>query len=606
MVKHMAKSGFNPSQPVRDPKNLYGWNRPSNLLDYLVEYAQYGTSFLLYGERRSGKTSLLFCLQARLRELPNFTPVYIDSHLPCQKETAHAYYSIFRYIIQAIEENDNLGPAWLENNFREPYSFYLKDQYDDEDGIGQPRFYTFLKQLSHILKRNSNTVLLMFDEYETLPEYFPGIETTFFNIFRTLQSEFDEGGIAYVLAGAYTITEIAGSRWGSPQFNLTSTTLPVGPLEKEDFYGLWRACVESSSPEARRNMERHETDAARIYELCGGRPAFAKALGLAWSCGEAVSVDTLNRWFEDIFHRQPEDAQKLLMDAASGHIPGKYGSDVINRLKALYLLEGQPPDYKITGELWRKFLLERGGDKAKAEIFKNAGELAKMIIREKLVGPLLEMLHGEYKDWLEFKSAVLPTKEYRKKDEKERGKKIPDSLYCWHVAKAILAMRNTRGGLILIGVKDNGEIEGVPRTGAKNDGDFIRAYAMEPLGRKEFNIDDRNSFKLDRCEWDLFTGKWVGFEGVVLDGKFLIAVVVSPVPHLFDYKHAVTALENGNKKKEIHFIRTRGQNTEDVWLSGLDEKKKEINDWNMDDLTDFWAELQTFVHSRKTDVRSGQ
>lgn len=605
-MEHIAKSGFNPSQPVRKPKDLYGWNRPSNLLDTLVRNAQCGDSFLLYGERRSGKTSLLYCLQSRLRELSNFTPVYIDSHLPCAKDTAHAYYSIFRIIIQAIEENDNLGVSWLENNFKEPYSLYLKDPYNEKDGIGQTRFHEYLTCLSRALKQNCNAILLMFDEYEVLPEYFPGNEATFFNIFRTLQSEFDLAGISYVLAGADTISEMANTTCGSPQFNLTSVTLPVCPLEKEDFYNLWRHCFERSNEEARRNIESHERDVEKIFDLCGGRPAFAKALGLGWSCGDDVSVDTLNRWFEDIFHRQPKNAKQLLVEAASGHISGKYGSDVINRLKALYLLEGQPPNYKIIGTLWRKFLLEHGGDRAKAEIFKDAGELARMIIREKLIGPLLELLHGEYRDWLEFKSAVLPTKEYRKQDEKERGKKIPDSNYYWHVAKDILAMRNTRGGIILIGVNDNGEIVGVPRTGAKTDGDFIRAYAIEPLGRKEFNIDDKKSFKLDGCEWDLSTNAWVEFEGVALEGKFLIAVVVSPAPHLFDSKHAVTTLENGNKKNECHFIRTKGQNTKRIWPSDLDEKKNEINDWNMNDLTNFWAELQAFILSRKTDRRLRQ
>jgi len=58
------------------------------------------------------------------------------------------------------------------------------------------------------------------------------------------------------------------------------------------------------------------------------------------------------------------------------------------------------------------------------------------------------------RDWLEFKHSWLP-------GPSEQGKEVQNDSHRWHIVKDLIALANSRGGALMIGVADDGQIEGI-------------------------------------------------------------------------------------------------------------------------------------------------
>lgn len=67
------------------------------------------------------------------------------------------------------------------------------------------------------------------------------------------------------------------------------------------------------------------------------------------------------------------------------------------------------------------------------------------------IGPLLALVRNEETEWLEFKAALRPD------PTKPVSPTLNDADHDWHVAKAIVALANSAGGAVLLGVDDNGQ-----------------------------------------------------------------------------------------------------------------------------------------------------
>ncbi|MBR4663992.1 MAG: putative DNA binding domain-containing protein, partial [Lentisphaeria bacterium] len=63
------------------------------------------------------------------------------------------------------------------------------------------------------------------------------------------------------------------------------------------------------------------------------------------------------------------------------------------------------------------------------------------------VKALMERAENSERPWLEFKASIQLLKEHVKEGYK------PEDLY-WEIAKAVIAMMNTYGGAVIIGIND--------------------------------------------------------------------------------------------------------------------------------------------------------
>lgn len=84
------------------------------------------------------------------------------------------------------------------------------------------------------------------------------------------------------------------------------------------------------------------------------------------------------------------------------------------------------------------------------------GQFAELVLNHPKggVGALISLSGGQESEWLEFKAGIGPPRgQPMGKDEK--GKDYNRYDYHWHVARAVIAMANTRGGVILLGISEH-------------------------------------------------------------------------------------------------------------------------------------------------------
>jgi len=143
------------------------------------------------------------------------------------------------------------------------------------------------------------------------------------------------------------------------------------------------------------------------------------------------------------------------------------------------------------------------------------------------VAALIEAAGGHERDWLELKAAIFDS-------EPKPGENRAD--YYWNVAHAVIAMANTRGGALILGVDDKTkEAVGLHRSDPEG---IIRSAGIEDFVRTvigDLVLRPKNGWKLGlkRAHWRLNTAlPLTCVETTVLpyqDDKVLV-LVVHPVP----------------------------------------------------------------------------
>lgn len=123
-------------------------------------------------------------------------------------------------------------------------------------------------------------------------------------------------------------------------------------------------------------------------------------------------------------------------------------------------------------------------------------ELAVLILDHRRGGveALLRLTSAHETDWLELKAGMQTASAERKPGEK-------DSDGHWNVARAVIALANTRGGVVLVGIDDHRKVIGLqacdPRGVLRNEG--LEAYLRKEVADR---IDPANG------TWVTSQGKW--------------------------------------------------------------------------------------------------
>lgn len=185
---------------------------------------------------------------------------------------------------------------------------------------------------------------------------------------------------------------------------------------------------------------------------------------------------------------------------------------------------------------------------------RNFGELAEKILSYSNddVEALIKLSRGEETEWLEFKASLYASKEFPLGEDETN-----DDLF-FNAAKAVIAMANSQGGIVLIGVSDDKLPEPVgltysdPKEILKNKGvdDFLR------------NLVDKAIYPQDK-KWETGEATWVLNDNAALrctprmcswKGKKVAAIIVTPVPESDDFLY----IEKQGSDHEILLIRNKG------------------------------------------------
>lgn len=318
---------------------------------------------LLYGQRRTGKTSLLHNLG---RLLPgSVVPLFIDLQGPASSASDHAglLYNLARSMSTAAQRQRNIALPSLPR-----------------DALTADPFTSFDEWLDAVeATLQESTALLAFDEFEVLDQAFTKgrfDETQVLGMLRNLIQH--RPRFKVLLAGSHTLEEF--QRWSS--YLINAQTLHLGHLKPEEA----RQLIERPSPDFALRYEPEACD--RVLTLTQGHPFLVQLL-----CAEVVvfkneqdpsvrrlasladveaavpeAIDSGSMFFSDIKGNQltPVANQVLKGIAAQGEgavvspaaiaqqWPGVDVTAAIALLQRRELIEALDSGYKIRVELIRR------------------------------------------------------------------------------------------------------------------------------------------------------------------------------------------------------------------------------------------------------------
>lgn len=206
---------------------------------------------LIYGQRRTGKTSILLQIQKKGRLGPEYLPVYINLQGMglTRQGMSGLLYDIAVMICQSIGIDSPKSDAFSQD----PQVCFR---------------YTFLPSVLN--KVGNRHLLLLFDEYETLEERVKTgtLEESVFSFLRTLVA--GEPSVSFVFAGSHTPAELGG------HYPSTFGRTVLQEI-RVSFLGEYEATRLITEPAA--GLMRYDSQAVEmILQLTSGHPFFIQLL----------------------------------------------------------------------------------------------------------------------------------------------------------------------------------------------------------------------------------------------------------------------------------------------------------------------------------------
>jgi hypothetical protein len=599
----MTISGFEAGKKVTEPQKLFGWTEKDGPFTRAMIMIQSGVSFEIRAERRAGKTSMVKCLMAecltRRHQSPQATPlpVYVSLYQKSPKGTEAGYRCIMLDIVEALAKAKEGGETWIDDSLSLGYrDVPLRDPLTVLEKMTVDRLQHALTDVEALLRKNRQSMLLFFDEYERMADVFHDNPNNFFASFRECQQNYDHagGGIFCVLAGAESRGGFA-ERTGSSHFNAFTETLRLLPLNLQAFQAMWEDCLKQSSERAREKVSQNFIDMKSVHALCGGIPAYGKLLGEHWALGcEGDFPGQLKKWFKEIFDRQSPKGQAILRAIADDRPLVNSSHEEEDKLRHANLIADNDPDvggYHLHGGLWTRYMEGICHDDPDETVtIKHAGDLAKLIIKNNKLAELLQWAGKNEHDWLEYKRIIIPEGKWKQKAEEERKTKGD---FIWHVLESVVAMANTRGGCVLIGVHDDGTILGVDQAALNEKGEeaFIRDHIESHLTKKKFTLSSKKSSKTVDTRMCYFGKPYVAIEVVGVREKHIVALIISPNK---DKLWETEEEENGERKAYVLCRSSNcAQNQKLYGITDCTEHQKNRFEWFTDGLMEIWNKIKT-------------
>ena len=194
----------------------------------------------------------------------------------------------------------------------------------------------------------------------------------------------------------------------------------------------------------------------------------------------------------------------------------------------------------------------------------SAPELAKRVLLHPRggVGELMELLGNSETEWLEFKAATHP------RGGQFEPKTNTDD-YRWNVAKAVIALANSIGGVVLLGVADDGDVVGIEasdpkgRRRSKGAEAFRREVIMDQVlfPKKGWKTGRHGEFRLMNSA---LLERLVALEEIPHGEQSVLAIFVDPAPKGYGFVEVETLKDTC----PVIYLRKRGSVGQVVALAG--------------------------------------
>lgn len=176
--------------PLRTPEMFVGRD---DIFDYVLENLQAESQdniILLHGERRTGKTSILYQMRQKLDQ--QYVPVYVDLQGMLDPGPAAFLHDIALRVYDVLEEEGIQLPKPELAAFEGSPGFYFRD--------------VFLNDVAHRL--GQRRLVLMIDEFEVLEDRVNSGKLDK-DIFEYLRNLMQHSNVSFIFAGTYDVTKIA-------------------------------------------------------------------------------------------------------------------------------------------------------------------------------------------------------------------------------------------------------------------------------------------------------------------------------------------------------------------------------------------------------------
>lgn len=197
-MKHL-KNPYIVGSPVQNSEMFFGREDVFHFIQNALIGEYQDNVIILYGQRRTGKTSILYQLLNHKKLGDNYIPVLISLEgLQELKSNAHLFGEIAQKIFSVLENDLQTG----------------KPKIDDFDPTNTYFRYEFLEQkIRPVLK--DRKLLLMIDEYEVLEQCIDNprtdVNVTLFYQLRHLMQHYD--WISFLLNGSHKMEELNSNYW---------------------------------------------------------------------------------------------------------------------------------------------------------------------------------------------------------------------------------------------------------------------------------------------------------------------------------------------------------------------------------------------------------
>ena len=360
----MVNNWFNPSLEVKEPSELFGWNKSEGLLKALVTgIISSKSNIQILGERRSGKSSILNCISYKItnnNENDHIIPIIVnfnDYNYFLNKDNGYNLFTscilltmnkigLFNSESYQVNKRTKISKSVSIEGYLENLSTY--------SGLKSKKLF---KELIHSLAEKNYSIVLLIDEYESM------FLTTFNG----------EPGSLYGVRNLITQAVLPNSqifqccitgtrRWsdyyntiGSDDFNFINDTAYLETLTENDSTQLIKYGLDKC------NKDLPLLNFNNIYEFSGGWPFLIKLMCNHTIQNKIPDENYLNErcfsHFDSIWQRLSYD-QKLVLKRKD-----RNDRNVIEYLLHLNLISKKSFLFKERilplGKIWKNFVSQK-------------------------------------------------------------------------------------------------------------------------------------------------------------------------------------------------------------------------------------------------------
>ena len=263
--------------PVEDPNLFYGRdNDISEILNQLQNNygnSARGRSLALYGQTRTGKSSLLYHLEKNIRKIPNQCNIIINLGSIGDLDLSNNILDFLYEIIAELSKEIRINHKDICTKFRENFCFTIDEDILLEDpNLAQLRFNSIFKKLKEYLNILSikYSIILMIDEFTYIYDW---IRQGKINdqIMKFWKAFIQNNGIFAIIIGQDHMMKFVDDERFTNDFGTTDLK-KVTYLSEEDAKRLMDEPIQFINDRGVKVSRYKEGALDRLYELTSGSP----------------------------------------------------------------------------------------------------------------------------------------------------------------------------------------------------------------------------------------------------------------------------------------------------------------------------------------------